>query len=114
MTRRTLTVLQDDLDGAAADETVAFALDGVTYEIDLSARNAAKLRAALERYVVAGRRVTGRRAGTRPGRAATAAPARVDREQLAAIRRWARARGMQVSDRGRIPRQVVEEYNAGG
>jgi hypothetical protein len=109
MAKRVHVVLEDDLDGGTADETVSFALDGVSYEIDLSRANAAKLRDALAGYVGHGRRVgapprgRARRSGT---------PARTDREQLQAIREWARANGHQVSDRGRIAASVVEAFNA--
>ncbi|GEL25793.1 Lsr2 family protein [Pseudonocardia sulfidoxydans NBRC 16205] len=102
--------LIDDLDGKAADETVEFGIDGKTYEIDLSESNAGKLRDALASYVAAARRAGGRRRA-----AAGSAPANrrqsVDREQNQAIRDWARKRGMKVSDRGRIPAEVLEAYH---
>ncbi len=102
--------LIDDLDGKAADETVEFGIDGKVYEIDLSESNAGKLRDALASYVAAARRAGGRRRA-----AAGSAPANrrqsVDREQNQAIRDWARKRGMKVSDRGRIPAEVLEAYH---
>lgn len=103
--------LVDDLTGDSADETVEFGIDGKSYEIDLSAKNAGKLREALAAYVGAARKATTAR---RRGAAATAAPARrpsIDREQNQAIREWARKRGMKVSDRGRIPAEVLEAYH---
>lgn len=101
--------LVDDLDGKPADETVEFAIDGKAYEIDLSADNAAQLRDALAEFVASARKTAGR---TRRASAA-AAPRRpvVDREQNQAIREWARSRGMKVSDRGRIPSEVLEAYH---
>jgi Lsr2 len=101
--------LVDDLDGAQADETVSFGLDGKTYEIDLSSRNAGKLRESLANFVQAARRPGGRRRSA----GAPAAPRRapVDREQNQAIREWARKRGMKVSDRGRIPADLLEAYH---
>lgn len=107
-------VLVDDIDGGDADETVAFGLDGESYEIDLSRKNAAALRQALADYVSAARR-----SETQPAApAATATPngvrtpyAPIDREQAAAIRTWARKKGHEVSDRGRIPARLVELYN---
>jgi len=104
--------LVDDLDGAKAEETVEFGLDGKSYEIDLSSGNASKLRDALGAYVAAARRPGGRRRSG--GASATAAAARrpsVDREQNQAIRDWARKRGMKVSDRGRIPADVLDAYH---
>ncbi|MBM7770878.1 hypothetical protein JOD54_001082 [Actinokineospora baliensis] len=108
MAQRVIQELVDDLDGGQANETVRFALDGVSYEIDLSQDNADGLRTELERYVSAGRRTGGRRAtvAARVG----GAPARVDREQLRAIREWARTNGLEVSDRGRLPRSVVQKF----
>lgn len=103
--------LVDDLDGEDADQTVEFGIDGKTYEIDLSKENAGKLRDAFASYVAAARRVTGRR---RAGSGSTAPANRrppIDREQNQAIREWARKRGMKVSDRGRIPSEVLEAYH---
>jgi hypothetical protein len=89
---------------------VEFGLDGVSYEIDLSSKNAAKLRSDLGQWVDSSRRVGGRRrgrsAGTGKGRAA------IDREQSAAIRQWARRNGHNVSTRGRIPADVIDAFHA--
>jgi hypothetical protein len=109
MAQQTIVTLVDDLDGSEADQTVEFSLDGVSYEIDLSEPNAAKLRDALAGYVSHARRTGGRRRGA--GRPAGVARPGVDREQNAAIREWARKRGMKVSDRGRIPAEVLEAYH---
>lgn len=110
--------LVDDLDGEPADETVEFGIDGKNYEIDLSEDNAGRLRDALADFVSAARRAGGRRrasAGTGTGSGgAGAAPkgrASIDREQNQAIREWARKRGMKVSDRGRIPAEVLDAYH---
>lgn len=111
MARKTQVILIDDLDEGQADETVTFGLDGSSYEIDLSSKNAAALREAMARFVGAAHR-TGRvprGAGVAPrGRGA----ARADREQLQAIREWARRNGHTVSDRGRIPASIIEAYHA--
>jgi hypothetical protein len=101
--------LIDDLDGQAADETVEFGVDGKNYEIDLSKDNAEKLRDSLAAFVSAARRAGGGRR-----RAASSSSARrpsIDREQNQAIRDWARKRGMKVSDRGRIPADVLDAYH---
>jgi hypothetical protein len=104
--------LIDDLDGDKADETVEFGLDGKNYEIDLSSSNADKLRDALASYVGAARRPGGRRrSGGGATAAATSRRPSVDREQNQAIRDWARKRGMKVSDRGRIPADVLDSYH---
>jgi hypothetical protein len=113
--------LVDDLDGEAADETVEFGIDGKNYEIDLSKENAGRLRDALADFVSAARRAGGRRRGgnnagssNNNGGGAGSAPkgrTAIDREQNQAIRDWARKRGMKVSDRGRIPAEVLEAYH---
>jgi hypothetical protein len=112
MAQERIIRLIDDIDGGNADETVRFGLDGAQYEIDLNGKNAKKLREALAPYVAAGRRaarggvvVGGRTARGRGGAAS-------DREQNKAIREWAKKSGRQVSDRGRIPQEIVDEYHA--
>ena len=113
MAQKHIVQLIDDLDQSTAEETVSFALDGSNYEIDLSAKNAAKLRDSLATYVAHARRTTrsvGRPAGTgapRRGRGA-----RGDREQTQAIREWARNNGHKIGEKGRIPGSILEAYNA--
>ncbi|EIF00785.1 histone-like nucleoid-structuring protein Lsr2 [Saccharomonospora glauca] len=112
MAQKVLVSLVDDLDGSEADETVEFGLDGINYEIDLSAENAEELRDALAQYVEHARRAGGRkRSSSRSSVKAPARSAAVDREQNQAIRAWARKNGFEVSDRGRIPSEVVEAYH---
>jgi hypothetical protein len=106
MAQKVQVLLVDDIDEGKADETVQFGLDGVSYEIDLSSKNAAKLRDALAGYVGAARRV-GSRTGRRRGRARSAGNGSA-RE----VREWARANGHKVSDRGRVPAEVIEAYRA--
>jgi hypothetical protein len=107
----------DDLDGSDASGTVSFALDGRSYEIDLSDENAARLRDALASFVAAARRGGGTTA-TRRGRSQRSTAenvepsARSNREETAAIRTWARENGHEVSERGRIPKAVVEAYQS--
>jgi len=104
MARRTQVFLVDDIDGGEASETVNFGLDGISYEIDLSDSNAAALRESLSQYVG-----SARRAGRRGGRG-RAAPAR--NTETAKIRDWARERGFKVSDRGRIPADILAKFGA--
>jgi hypothetical protein len=102
-------VLTDDIDGGEADETVQFALDGISYEIDLSEGNAEALREALAPYVDASRRVGGR-ASRRTG-AAKSRPAS-ERVDMSNVRAWARENGYQISDRGRVSSEVRDAYEA--
>jgi hypothetical protein len=106
MAQRVSIVLEDDIDGSEADETVTFALDGLTYEIDLNAKNAAALRDALAPYVGHARRSAGRRTSGRPagGRGS-------GKRDLADVRAWARSNGHKVSDRGRISAEVQAAYD---
>jgi hypothetical protein len=109
--KETITKLIDDLDGGEAHETVKFALDGHSYEIDLSTKNATKLRNALTMYVDNGTRVSGRM-GSAVGRAGRVRGGAVaEREQNKAIRAWAVRKGLDVAPRGRIKQDVVDQYH---
>lgn len=98
-------VLEDDLDGGPADETVQFGVGGTEYEIDLNAKNAAAFRKQLAPFIEHARK-TGRRRSRRAARTTAR------RQRSAEIRGWARQRGIAVSERGRIPAGVVEQYDA--
>ncbi|HEX5117150.1 MAG TPA: Lsr2 family protein [Pseudonocardiaceae bacterium] len=106
MAARTVVHLIDDVDGGKADETVNFSLDGVDYAIDLSRGNADGLRKTLSEFVQAGRRTGGR--ATRGGK--TQVKPGGDRAQNQAIREWARRNGHQVSERGRIPADLIAAF----
>ena len=111
MAKKVTVTLVDDFDGdGPADETVEFSIDGVSYEIDLSAKNAKKLRDDLKQWTEAGRRVGGRRRGRSGG--SGRGRATLDREQSAAIREWARRSGHKVSTRGRIPAEIIDAFHA--
>jgi hypothetical protein len=106
MARKVVVTLVDDYDGKSqAEETVSFAVDGVAYEMDLSADNAGQLRGFFDQWVPYARKV-GR---TRRGRGGVLRSAN-DREQATVIREWARKNGIDVSARGRISAEVVEAY----
>ena len=107
MAKKTTVTLVDDLDGSEAEEQLSFAVDGRSYEIDLSAANGARLRDALAPYISVARRAGGRRAST--GTTAAVRPS-TDREQNQAIREWAVEQGMKISERGRIPSNVLDAY----
>lgn len=106
VTQRMQVILEDDIDHGKADETVTFSLDGVSYEIDLSTRNANKLRDAFSPYVASARKVGGRRG--RNG--SKVAAGRVS--SSAEVREWARHNGWDIPDRGRIATEVREAYVA--
>jgi hypothetical protein len=102
------TLFIDDLDGSEAEGTVRFGLDGTEYEIDLNAGHAQALRDALARYVRAARRARG---GTRrPARGGRRTPA--SGPDGTEVREWAKAQGIAVKDRGRVPADVVARFKA--
>ena len=102
------TLFIDDLGGSLAEGTVRFGLDGTEYEIDLNARHAQELRDALARYVGAARRVGA--AARRPGRGARRGPA--SGLNTTEVREWAKAQGIEVKDRGRVPTELVARFKA--
>ena len=111
MAKTIVTLLTDDIDGSEADRTIEFSLDGVNYTIDLSDKNAGKLRKALDPYLAVAARV-GRSSGGRiASRTTPAAPNRTNREQNQAIREWATKNGYEVSERGRIPSSIVDAFH---
>ncbi|GIM98254.1 histone-like nucleoid-structuring protein Lsr2 [Paractinoplanes toevensis] len=111
MAKQIITLLTDDLDGGEADRTVEFALDGVNYAIDLSEKNAGKLRKVLDPHLAVGTRV-GRGGINRRPRGTATASAATNRQRNQEIREWAAQQGHEVSGRGRIPTAVVNAYDA--
>lgn len=107
MAQRTILELVDDLDGGKADETVSFALDGVEFEIDLSAENAAKLRDAFAEFVGHARRTGGRK---QRGAATPKVVSGNGKPDTQAVREWARSQGETVAERGRVPQALVMRF----
>ena len=109
MAQKVNIVLVDDLDGTEATETVSFGLDGTTYEIDLNDANASSLREALSGYVGHARKVTG---GGRRTRRSSGGSSSASSSNTKDVREWAKAQGMEVSERGRISADVQQAYDA--
>ena len=108
MAQKIQTLFIDDLDGSAAEGTVRFGLDGTEYEIDLNAEHAQELRDALARYVGAARRAGGAaRRSARGGRRGSA-----NGLNTTEVREWAKAQGIEVKDRGRVPTELVVKFKA--
>jgi hypothetical protein len=115
MAQRVVTILTSDISGKEIEsgqgETVSFALDGTSYEIDLTKKEADELRGALKNYVALGRRASpsrpsvGRRGNGGNGSGRTP-------EELAHVRAWAKENGHEVSERGRIKREVLDAFDA--
>jgi hypothetical protein len=101
--QRTQILYVDDIDGSAAEGTVRFGLDGADYEIDLNKKHSDQFAKAIRPYIDAARKVSSRRAarGSRPAR-----------HNQSDVRAWARAQGLKISDRGRIPADVLAKYES--
>ena len=103
MAQKVTVALEDDLDGGPAAETVRFGLGGAQYEIDLSKKNASKFRKELSLFIEHARKA-GRAQPRHAARTSTS------RQRSGDIRAWAKAQGISVSERGRIPATVVQQY----
>jgi Lsr2 len=106
MAKKVTTTLQDDLDGSPAAGTVHFALGGSEFEIDLSEKNARQFRRQIDPFLEHARRARKATTAARANRSAAG------RKRTSGIREWAREHGMDVSERGRIPTEVIERYEA--
>ncbi|MBF4162605.1 histone-like nucleoid-structuring protein Lsr2 [Nocardioides acrostichi] len=109
MAQRVQIILEDDIDGSEGSETVSFGLDGQNYEIDLNEKHAAELREVLAGYIGHGRRASG---GSRTRRSSGSSAASAGGPSPKEIREWGRANGYEVPDRGRIPADVREAFDA--
>ena len=108
MAQKIQTLFIDDLDGSTAEGTVRFGLDGTEYEIDLNAGHARELRDVLVRYVDAARRVGG--SARKPARGSRRGPA--GGLNTTEVREWARAQGIEVKDRGRVPADLMVKFKS--
>lgn len=106
MVQRVDILLVDDIDGSEATETVVFGLDGTTYEIDVNEKNAAKIRKAIQPFVESARKVSRTNGPPRRSRSTPTSPS------AAAVRAWAAEQGIEVPEKGRIPADVRDAYNA--
>lgn len=111
MAQKVNIVLVSDLSGGEADETVTFALDGTTYEMDLSNKEADKFRGVFQDYIAVARKVSGGRGRKASSSRSTSGSGRSS-DELASIREWAKSNGHEVSERGRIKQEVLDAYDA--
>lgn len=107
MAQRVVTLFTDDISGEQGDEidTHTFSIDGVSYEIDLGPDNYDKFLEAMGPFVKAGRKVGGTRKGGARRRQTTG-------PEPTKVREWAKSQGLEVNERGRVPRDIVEKYQA--
>ena len=104
MAQKVQVLLVDDVDGSEASESISFGFDGTNYELDLSDKNAQKLRDELAPWVKAARMTGGTRRQTKSS-------SNVD---LKAVRAWAASNKIQLSNRGRVSQKVIDQYKAAG
>ena len=108
MAQRTQLVLTDDIDGSAAEETIRFGLDGTHYEIDLNSQHAGQFRKAVQPYADAARKAAA------PARRGGRAASRRGNPDPSEVRAWAKAEGLTVNDRGRVPEELIVKFRAAG
>lgn len=109
MARQVVVTIVDDIDAnKVAEESVEFSIDGINYEIDLSAENAQKLRHDISQWSNHARKVVGRGKKTKISTKSATTGAK---NQSALIRSWAREQGIPVTERGRIPSSIVEQFH---
>ncbi|HXT45877.1 MAG TPA: Lsr2 family protein [Pseudonocardiaceae bacterium] len=109
MAQKVIREFVDDIDGSLAERTLSFAVDGVSYEIDLSAQHIAEFKSAIGGFIESARKVKGG-SGSR-ARSAGHGSGGQSREQTRAVREWARQHGHNVSERGRIPASIRQAFD---
>lgn len=102
--QKTVILLEDDIDGTKAAQTIEFALDGATYEIDLNTKNANRLRKELAPYIEKARVTSKAKKSVKKGKAV--------RSDLPDVRAWAKSQGFEIAERGRVPKEIQEAYDA--
>lgn len=107
MAQKILTLFEDDLDGSKADGTIAFAIDGADYEIDLNAEHADALRGVFAPYLAVARKIS----YAKPTRRGSRATRQVTGPDNSAVREWAKTQGIEVKERGRIPVEIIQQYD---
>jgi len=107
MAQKVQVLMEDDLDGSEATETVSFSLDGTEYEIDLNDKHKEELFEVLNPYRTAARKVS---YSTRPVRSRTGGRTRSTGPDNTEVRRWAKDNGIEVADRGRVPAELINRY----
>jgi len=113
MAQKTQVILTDDLDGSEATQTITFAYQGTSYEIDLNDEHAASIEESFAEWISNARKTTNSRSAGTPARSSGGrASSTAKRGDLDAVRAWARENGHQVSDRGRVSNKILEAYDA--
>jgi hypothetical protein len=112
MAQKVIVEIVDDLDGSVISDgtggTVAFSIEGKSYEIDLSGENTEKLYSALEPYIEKARTISSSAPKRRNSSSNSSSSA--SRDRLQEMREWAQSNGHKVATRGRISREVQEAF----
>ncbi|WP_295626482.1 Lsr2 family protein [uncultured Corynebacterium sp.] len=115
MARKEFIQYIDDLDGTPLKDdevkVVRFGYKGRNYHLDLSESNAEKFDELLRPYVEKATLDGAAAASGRPKRGSNPNSTK-QRERNRIIRQWAKDRGMDVADRGALPKSIVDEYEA--
>ena len=110
MAQKVIREFIDDIDGSEAERTFTFAVDGTNYEIDLSSQNIKEFNEAIAGFVESARKVKASGTRRRAHNTSTSDSGR-SREQIQAVREWARQQGHSINDRGRIPASIQQAFN---
>jgi hypothetical protein len=111
VTKNSVRLLVDDLDGSAADETVVFGLEGESFAIELNAEHALQLRESLALFVRHGRRIGGRSTPLSNTVRVRALHAKAYDNR---VREWARATGAVMGDDEPISTDLWIKYHEAG
>jgi hypothetical protein len=110
MAQKVIREFIDDIDGSEAERTFTFAVDGTNYEIDLSSQNIKEFNEAIAGFVESARKVKASGTRRRAHNTSTSDSGR-SREQIQAVREWARQQGHSINDRGRIPTSIQQAFD---
>lgn len=110
MAQKVQIILTDDIDGSEAAETVKFSLDGTDFEIDLTQAHASELRDSLAKFIDAGRKLGRSGQALTPKRNGRKAAAVDSTPAPSEVREWAKAQGIEVSDRGRVSLDLIAKF----
>ncbi len=109
MAQKVIREFVDDIDGSPAERTFSFAVDGVSYEIDLSTQNITEFKSAIGGFIESARKIKG--SSQRRTRSTGTGGAQQSPEQTRAMREWARQHGHNISNRGRIPTSIRQAFD---
>lgn len=102
----------DEIPSDSHGGTVEFVVSGTPYAIDLTEAELDVFNEILAPYVEAAQRLTTRGAPVSRTTVSSSGSGKRSKEQLTAIREWARKNGHEVNERGRISAAVLDAFDA--